>query len=255
MKYYFIQGAPNCIYLNRSQFLDKKLVDRLTELFGVELGRVWVSSYVSDPTVTLAEPLYVSNLGVMVSAIVLTNDVETGVCYMDMGVRTVSPADNRTSIEVQPVFSKLSAFSRTGSISDKAPGWIHLIHASRTKTGGVAKFKEIRPWLRKPTEAPTPKEVTDVVNQPWARFANTAEKIDSTPKQSFFDQSKVTTALDALKRDVAKANFRGESYILYFKPTALSYDDEIALKRQMPFSWRLTTDVDNGRPITYLHFE
>jgi len=234
MKYYFIHGTPNCIYLNRSQFLDEKLVDRLTELFGIELGRVWVSSTLTDPTVTLAQPLYVSNLGVMVTTIILTNDVEIDVCYMDMGVRTVNPADNRTSIEVQPVFSNLSAFSRTGSISNRAPGWIYLARPKRSQADVAAKFRETRPWLQNQNGPTTAAVVDSIVNQPWARFATTAGKVESVPSQSFFDQGKVTMALGMLKTKVAEADFQGKTYILYFKPTGLTSNDEIALKRQMP---------------------
>lgn len=256
MKYFAIAGFPVAIVVNKTQFLEGDLVENLDKLLGVGLKMVWRTDVGGVVTITLPEPLLVCvGPGVTITRVILLDDVEPDTCLVGGNIHDLLPkSDAQNYLGEMVLFVRLC--DRVIAHNDKRQmGWIHLTHDSRTRTDGVAKFRESRPWLRKPSEVPTANEVADVVNQPWARFATTAEKIDSTPKQSFFDQSKVTTALDALKRDVAKANFRGESYILYFKPTALSYDDEIALRHQMPFSWRLTTGVDNDRPITYLHFK
>lgn len=72
---------------------------------------------------------------------------------------------------------------------------------------------------------------------------------------TFYDTAKARAAFAEISRDVAIAEFRGEQYILYFKPWELTRDDEIALKHMFPSNWKLRTGTDNDRPITYLYFK
>ena len=256
MKYFAIAGFPVAIVVNKTQFLEGDLVENLDKLLGVGLKMVWRTDVGGVVTITLPEPLLACvGPGVTITRVILLDDVEPDTCLVGGNIHDLLPkSDAQNYLGEMVLFVRLC--DRVIAHNDKRQmGWIHLTHDSRTRTDGVAKFRESRPWLRKPAEAPTLNEVIDVVNQPWARFATTAGKIDSTPKQSFFNQGMVTNALTMLKAEVAEADCQLKSCILYFTPTGLTHNDEIALKRQMPFPWRLTTDMDNGRPITYLHFK
>ncbi len=234
MKYFAIAGFPAAIAVNKTQFLKGDLVENLDKLLGVGLKKVWRADTDGVITITLPEPLLVCvGPGDTIARVILADDVEPDTCLVGGNIHELLPKS-----DTQKYLGEIVLFVR---LCDRG-----IAHNDKRQMGWVS-------------EVVTPSSPTYMVGsekpQPWARFATTAGKVESVPKQSFFDQSKVTAALEVLQRDVAKANFRGESYILYFKPTALSYDDEIALKRQMPSSWRLTTGVDNDRPITYLHFK
>jgi hypothetical protein len=236
MNYYAIAGFPAAIAVNKKQFLQGDLVENINKLLGTKFEKVWRTDADGVITIMLPEPVLVLvrvGVGDVVSRVILAGDIEPDTCLVGGNTHAkIGARHPKESLGPNVLFFKLSDQDKTYTENNRL-GWL-------VKTPKVAQ-----PSYVSELEQP----------QPWMRFATTVGKVESTPQQTFFDQSKVTTALEKLQKDVAKANFRSESYILYSKPSALSYDDEIALKRQMPPGWRLTTGTDNDRPITYLHFK